>query len=102
MTQEILIENIKDALAKVIQETVDHYKKGEKKASWATVDYDLEHGRIMLVQWPNDNSIDVNWSPACAGYGDLGTLVGSVSTEYFGIDTTVFLLTTMINSFMEE
>lgn len=102
MTQERLIENIKDALGKVIQETVDYYKKGEKKAAWATVDYDLEHGRIMLVLWPNDNSIDVNWSPACAGYGDLGTLVGSVSTEYFGIDTVVFLLTTLINSFMEE
>ncbi len=102
MTQERLIENIKDALGKVIQEAVIYYKEGEKKAAWATVNYDLEHGRIMLVQWPNDNSIDVNWSPACAGYGDLGTLVGSVSTEYFGIDTVVFLLTTLINSFMEE
>ena len=102
MTQEILVGNIKDALGKVIQETVDYYKKGEKKAAWATVDYDLDHGRIMLVQWPNNNSIDVNWSPTCAGYGDLGTLVGSVSTEYFGIDTVVFLLTTIINSFMEE
>ena len=102
MTQERLTENIKDALGKVIQETVDYYKKGEKKAAWATVDYDLEHGRIMLVQWPNDNSIEVHWSPASAGYGDLGTIVGCVSTEYFGIDTVIFLLTTLINSFMEE
>ena len=98
MTQERLIENIKDALGKVIQETVDYYKKGKKKAAWATVDYNLDTGRIMLVQWPNDNAIGVNWSPA----SDLGTMVGSVSTEYFGIDTVVFLLTTLINSFMEE
>ena len=102
MTQERLIENVKDALGKVIQETVDYYKKGEKKAAWATVDYDLDTGHIMLVQWPNDDTINVQWSPASAGYGDLGTIVGSVSTEYFGIDTMVSLLTTMINGLMEE
>ena len=102
MTQERLTGNIKEALGKVIQETVNYYKEGKKKAAWATVDYNLDTGRIMLVQWPNENSIDVNWSPASAGYGDLGTLIGSVSTEYFGIDTVVFLLVTLVNSFMEE
>ena len=102
MTQERLIENIKDALGKVIQETADHYKKGEERASYATIDYDLEQGRVMLVQWPNDYSINVTWSPKSAGYGDLGTTIGSISTEYFGINTVEFLVLSLINSFVEE
>lgn len=101
MTQEILTEKIKNAIGMVITETVEHYKKGEERASWATIDSN-ENGRLLLVQWPTSQSIDVNWSPATAGYGDLGTPVGCISTEYFGIEDTVKLLTMMVNYFMEK
>ena len=102
MEQKQLIANVRDAVANVITEAAENYKNGVKKVVWSTVDYNLDTGRIMIVQWPNDNIIGVNWTPAYSGYGDLGTLVGSVSTEYYGIDTVVSLLTSIINAFMEE
>jgi len=102
MEQKQLIANIRDAVAKVITESVENYKNGVKKVAWSTVDYNLDTGRIMIVLWPNDDAIGVHWTPASSGYGDLGTLIGSVSMEYFGIDSVVTLLTSIINAFMEE
>lgn len=101
-TTEELTRNVKDSIGQIMAESVEYFKEGRKKAAWSTVDHNLNTGRIMLVQWPNDIVVNVHWSPEPAGYGDLGTLIGAVSTEYFGIDTTVELLVTIIQKFMEE
>lgn len=101
MTTERLTEKMKDSIGKVLNESVENYQKGKDRAAWTIIDSN-EAGRILLVKWPNDDAIDVNWSPNSARYGDLGTMVGCIGTEYFNIDTAVFLLTSMVQSLIGE
>ena len=101
-TQESLKDRVKECIGKLADKRVEYFKEGKNKAADVTIDYDVGDGRILLVWWPKNTTIDVCWSPNSAGYGDLGLPFGSVSTEHFGIDSMIFLIVTMINCFVEE
>lgn len=101
MTQEEMKVQIQKCIEKVTTEFAENYKAGRKLAAYATVDYDAAGGRLLLVMWPNTLEIDLCWSPNEAGLGDLGTMIGSVSLEYFGIDTITDLIAAMIYCFMD-
>ena len=94
-------EKVRKALTKVMNDAVSNYLAGINGAVYALVTL-TENGGIILVQWPNDNAIYVNWTSNAAGFGDLGTMVGSVSTEYFGVESLVFLLSSIVDSYCAE
>ena len=95
--KEVRCRKIKEALGKVLDEYVNLYKSGKEVAAHRTLEF-LTSGRIILVMFPNSQEINVNYSGAWNGIGDIGTVIGSVSTEHFGVDDAVNVIDAIVEA----
>lgn len=95
-------KDIKEVLSKVIQEAADYYMAGERKMAWRTIERDASGHRFSYAIWPNSVDIDVTVAVEEQPYGDVGTRLGSISLENFGVDSVVFLTAALIDSWKAD
>ena len=102
MDKEKLSTTVKEGVEKVIRESAEKYIAKKETVAWTCIDFSSGNGYLMLIRSEGDDTIQVNWTPKWAGFGDMGFEVGYVSTVHFDIDMVVELLCVIITRFMEQ
>lgn len=98
------LEKVKNKVKEVIQKAQENYFEGKDKIAYVILAWPNDNstgGTILLEKWPYSDDIDLCYSPKSAGFADLGTSLGSVSTEYFNLECLASLIKAMYDAYVE-
>ena len=101
------VEKIKQKVKEVILKAAETYTEEKYKIAYAILAYphlggNPKNGVFLLEKDPSCDLIELCYSPAEFGYGDLGTTIGSVSMEYFNLDHIAGMIKVMYDSYVDE
>ena len=97
------IEKVKNKTKEVIQKATENYFEGKDKIAYVILAWpgtDGMNGTFLLEMWPNSTDVELCYSPDVATIADLGTTVGTVSTEYFNLDCVASLIKIMYETYV--
>ena len=97
------LEKVKNKVKEVIQKAQENYFEGKDKVAYVILAWPTDNnknGTFLLEKWPYCDDIDLCYSPEAAGFSDLGTTLGSVSTEYFNLECLASLIKTMYDAYV--
>lgn len=97
------LEKVKNKVKEVMQKAQENYFEGKDRIAYVILVWPTEndaHGTFLLEKWPFSDDIDLCYSSEEAGFSDLGTRLGSVSTEYFNLECLASLIKTMYDSYV--
>ena len=89
----------------MLQKAQENYFEGKNKVAYVILVWPTDNymgGTFLLTKWPFSDDVDLCFSPEAAGFSDLGTTVGSVSTEYFNLECIASLIKTMYETYVAE